>query len=239
MYGERAMADAQKGSALGNLSYAHVAKTPTPSQRSPRPSAGRVAAISKLHPRSWLKETELRSGLDDLAVRMATAYAKIKENFDAGHLLSDSEKAELRRLAAQNFDPNLGSPRELSSASVSRLQDARSTEREARSKVASMRRMLQDARTEHAKTELRERRWAEAAAYRAQLNRDKPDLGNVGRFNEEELVGMAVRFVQRMAELEPDANKRGWYNLFKHMDDDGSGKISFPELVDLVRAELR
>ena len=25
MYGERAMADAQKGSALGNLSYAHVA----------------------------------------------------------------------------------------------------------------------------------------------------------------------------------------------------------------------
>ena len=46
MYGERAMADAQKGSALGNLSYAHVAKTPTPSQRSPRPSAGRVAATS-------------------------------------------------------------------------------------------------------------------------------------------------------------------------------------------------
>ena len=166
---------------------------------------------------------------------MAAGYAKIKENFDAGHLLSDSEKAQLRSLAAQNFDPNQGSARELSCASVSRLRDARSEEREGRQKVASMRRMLQDARTEAAKVELRERRWAEAAAYRATMNRDKPDLANVVRLNADEVVGMSVRFVQRMAELEPDANKRGWYNLFKHMDDDGSGKITFPELVDMVR----
>ena len=187
------------------------------------------------------KKRKLRSGVEHslLAVRMATGYAKIKENFDAGHLLSDSEKAQLRSLARQAWDPNQGSVRELSCASVSKLQDARSTEHQARSKVASMRRMLQDARTEHAKSELRERRWAEAAAYRAQQNRDKPDLGNVERFNEDEVVGMAVRFVQRMAELEPDANKRAWYTLFKHMDDDGSGKINFPELVDMVRSELR
>ena len=169
---------------------------------------------------------------------MAAGYANIKEKFDAGHLLSDSEKAQLRSLAREAWDPNQGSVRELSCASVSKLQDARSTEHQARSKVASMRRMLQDARTEHAKSELRERRWAEAAAYRAQQNRDKPDLGNVERFNEDEVVGMAVRFVQRMAELEPDANKRAWYTLFKHMDDDGSGKINFPELVDMVHSEL-
>ena len=170
---------------------------------------------------------------------MAAGYAKIKEDFDAGHLLSDSQKAQLRSLAARNFDPNQGSARELSCASVSRLRDARSEEREGRQKVASMRRMLQDARTEAAKVELRERRWAEAAAYRATMNRDKPDLANVVRLNADEVVGMSVRFVQRMAELEPDANKRGWYNLFKHMDDDGSGKITFPELVDMVRTELR
>ena len=157
---------------------------------------------------------------------MAAGYAKIKEDFDAGHLLSDSQKAQLRSLAAQNFDPNQGSARELSCASVSRLRDARSEEREGRQKVASMRRMLQDARTEAAKVELRERRWAEAAAYRATMNRDKPDLANVVRLNADEVVGMSVRFVQRMAELEPDANKRGWYNLFKHMDDDGSGSPS-------------
>ena len=157
---------------------------------------------------------------------MAAAYAKIKENFDAGHLLSDSEKQVLRSLAAQNFDPNQGSARDLSCASVSRLRDARSEEQEGRQKVASMRRMLQDARTEAAKVELRERRWAEAAAYRATMNRDKPDLANVVRLNADEVVGMSVRFVQRMTELEPDANKRGWYNLFKHMDDDGSGSPS-------------
>ena len=51
---------------------------------------------------------------------MASSYAKIKENFDAGHLLSDSEKAELRRLSREAWDPNQGSVRDLSTASVSK-----------------------------------------------------------------------------------------------------------------------
>ena len=170
---------------------------------------------------------------------MAAAFDKIKDKFDAGHLLSSKEKAHLRHLSHEDWDPSQGSVRDLSHGSVSKLQVARSTEHHARSKVATMRRMLQDARTEQAKAELRERRWAEAAAYRAMQNRDRPNLTNVERLDEEEVVGMAVRFVKRIWELEPDPNKRSWYRLFKHMDDDGSGRITFPELVDMVRTELR
>ena len=35
-----------------------------------------------------------------------------------------------------------------------------------------------------------------------------------------------------------DPAARGWYKLFKHMDDDGSGRISYAELEDMVRNEL-
>ena len=35
-----------------------------------------------------------------------------------------------------------------------------------------------------------------------------------------------------------DPLARGWFRLFKHMDDDGSGKVSFAEFEDLVRNEL-
>ena len=41
-----------------------------------------------------------------------------------------------------------------------------------------------------------------------------------------------------MARLEPDANKRSWFVLFKHMDDDGTGLITFDEFEDMVRNEL-
>ena len=94
------------------------------------------------------------------------------------------------------------------------------------------------ARAEQAQQELRERRWAEAAEYRARLNKDKPKLTDVQPSSDAEVVGMAVRFLQKMAELEPDPNKRSWYRLFRHMDDDGSGRINFHELVDMVRTEL-
>ena len=31
----------------------------------------------------------------------------------------------------------------------------------------------------------------------------------------------------------------GWFKLFRHMDDDGSGKVTFAEFEDLVRHELQ
>ena len=40
------------------------------------------------------------------------------------------------------------------------------------------------------------------------------------------------------AQLEPEPAKRSWYRLFKHMDDDGTGLITFDEFEDMVRNEL-
>ena len=47
-----------------------------------------------------------------------------------------------------------------------------------------------------------------------------------------------MRLLQKMGQIEPDPGKRSWYRMFKHMDDDGSGRITYYELVDMVRTEL-
>eukprot|EP00964_Phaeocystis_antarctica_P091858 scaffold58971_cov45-Phaeocystis_antarctica.AAC.1 len=45
---------------------------------------------------------------------------------------------------------------------------------------------------------------------------------------------MSLEFNRRMHKLLVGS----WYKLFKQMDDDGSGKITFDELLDMVRTEL-
>ena len=52
----------------------------------------------------------------------------------------------------------------------------------------------------------------------------------------EGVEGMSVEFNRRMHKLFP--GNAAWYKLFKQMDDDGSGKITFTELLDMVRNEL-
>ena len=47
---------------------------------------------------------------------------------------------------------------------------------------------------------------------------------------------MSLEFNRRMHKLFPGS--AAWYKLFKEMDDDGSGKITFSELLDMVRSEL-
>ena len=42
----------------------------------------------------------------------------------------------------------------------------------------------------------------------------------------------------KLAELIEDRSERSWFKLFKHMDDDGSGKMSYIELSGMVREEL-
>jgi Ca2+-binding EF-hand superfamily protein len=44
---------------------------------------------------------------------------------------------------------------------------------------------------------------------------------------------------QRMDEMIQDKSARSWFKLFIHMDDDGSGNVTFIELVDMIRNELK
>jgi Ca2+-binding EF-hand superfamily protein len=50
---------------------------------------------------------------------------------------------------------------------------------------------------------------------------------------------LLFRLNERMAYLQPDPNSRSWFLLFKHIDDNESGLISFDELVDMIRNELK
>ena len=79
----------------------------------------------------------------------------------------------------------------------------------------------------------------EAAAVTAGLNKDKNAMGNINPAGEDRVLELSVRLLQRMGQIEPDPSKRSWYRMFKHMDDDGSGRITYYELVDMVRNELR
>ena len=46
------------------------------------------------------------------------------------------------------------------------------------------------------------------------------------------------RLLNEKLSIFPDPNARSWYKLFRHIDDDGSGRVSYAELVDLLRNEL-
>lgn len=62
----------------------------------------------------------------------------------------------------------------------------------------------------------------------------------VPRAEEDEVRELSHRFNSQLAVLRPrDAtNGNNWYRLFKHMDVDGSGRISFKEFHHMVRHEL-
>jgi len=56
---------------------------------------------------------------------------------------------------------------------------------------------------------------------------------------EQELQQMAALFHRRMQQVIEDPQARGWYKMFVHLDRDGSGNITYWELEDFVRNELK
>lgn len=57
--------------------------------------------------------------------------------------------------------------------------------------------------------------------------------------NEAEVEQVAAMLNRRMEEVILDPRGRSWYKMFVRLDFDGSGKITFGELQDMVRNELR
>ena len=55
---------------------------------------------------------------------------------------------------------------------------------------------------------------------------------------EEDVAVLAQQLNGRVCELIDDPRSRQWFKLFKHMDDDGSGRISYKELLGMIREEL-
>lgn len=124
-------------------------------------------------------------------------------------------------------------------ASTSREQQAR--ERLVRLKAQAQRELTRAASlaaVEHK----RERKRAAVAEVRAESDRlVGKDLSSVFADvvmpSEEEVLALSKRFNAQLNTFDPDA--RTFYSLFKFMDIDGSRRISFHELENLVRNSLR
>jgi hypothetical protein len=126
--------------------------------------------------------------------------------------------------------------------------DAREHLRKMRAKVQ---RELARATSMAALEDLRERKRKEGVNTRAdferQVGRDvtrkiAEDLaqGKVEPATEEELRRLSEQFNRRLKDLYPDAEVTpNFFTLFKHIDVDGSRRVSFRELTMLIRIELR
>ena len=56
--------------------------------------------------------------------------------------------------------------------------------------------------------------------------------------DEDEVKSLSAKFTATLERLSPNGSK-SWISLFKQMDDDQSGLITYDELIDLVRVELQ
>ena len=55
----------------------------------------------------------------------------------------------------------------------------------------------------------------------------------------EEVVQLSMELNARLAIIAPDPKSRTWFSLFRYMDEDDSGLISYHELVRMVRNHLK
>jgi len=66
----------------------------------------------------------------------------------------------------------------------------------------------------------------------------KDELARETRASSKEVASLSGLLNRKLVELVEDPALRSWFKLFRHMDDNGSGKICYPELADMVRTEL-
>ena len=123
------------------------------------------------------------------------------------------------------------------------LRDAREQETEARRRLYRLKRELTLAKSESALRAAHERKRASTPSPEA--DRLKPPvLVDVPRASAEAVREVAALLTVRMRQMgsESAGGERrhdSWFKLFKHMDDDGSGKVAYVEFEGLVRHELQ
>ena len=123
------------------------------------------------------------------------------------------------------------------------LRDAREQETEARRRLYRLKRELTLAKSESALRAVHERKRASTPSPEA--DRLKPPvLVDVPRASAEAVREVAALLTVRMRQMgsESAGGERrhdSWFKLFKHMDDDGSGKVAYVEFEGLVRHELQ
>ena len=123
---------------------------------------------------------------------------------------------------------------------AARTQKRQHAEHEAmRERVRAMREYRQRAIDANAAAKARKQQ----EAMRDRTERDAPKLlartSGVEPAAEAQLRAVAELLNRRLALHVEDPARRSWFKLFRHMDDDGSGRITYAELSAVIRDELR
>ena len=120
---------------------------------------------------------------------------------------------------------------------TSKLKRSKAAEARAWKELAGMRQAVQKARAQAAQRDLHERRAAGRVAYDAHAFGDRMTSTTVAAASAAEFNELSEQFNTQIAFLETDPAKRSWFKLFKFMDSDGSGRVTYEEVRDMVRSE--
>ena len=123
------------------------------------------------------------------------------------------------------------------------LDVARSEEQLAKARLTLLQRHLRDAKAHKAASDLALSKRAAAASVRV-LKADgasreaREALASERRATEADVRSLAALLNSKLADLFPPPDTPSWFKLFRHVDDNSSGKIAFAEFVHMVRVEL-
>ena len=120
---------------------------------------------------------------------------------------------------------------------TSKLKRSKAAEARAWKELAGMRQAVQKARAQAAQRDLHERRAAGRVAYETHAFGDRVTCPSVAAASAAEVGELSEQFNTQIAFIELDPAKRSWYKLFKFMDSDGSGRVTYEEVREMVRSE--
>jgi Ca2+-binding EF-hand superfamily protein len=123
------------------------------------------------------------------------------------------------------------------------LEEARTAEHEVRSEMARLRREIEQARTRSAVRQVEEQRRLDAENQRMYMKELSgrtlaESLAAHEPASEEEVVLLARMIHLWLGELYADPRDRSWFKLFKQMDADGSGLITYVDFERLLRDQM-
>ncbi len=119
------------------------------------------------------------------------------------------------------------------------LAAARHAAAAAQREMSNLRRQLQTESIAAARQHVRHAKGEAGAAVRAALTEARDETAGVSRASPAAVADVAHRLYAQLRFLEPDPLKASWFTLFKSMDTDGSGLVSWHEFRTMVRSVLK